>query len=1028
VGPLTAWAGVCLQDVERGAHEGGKRLLASRLRQVSSKASHPPAYLPLHRLWAQLSLVVIIILSYGREEDDVARVAVRSGVGWAGTASSVHWVVPVAATVVNISDHGRFGGPRFAQLDDDYKVWAAYQRAQLKKEKLWKAVVTDRPASGSDDKKADPVVAEWDAMNEAAFATIQMSVKPVHLNTVTSVDTAKEAWDALKVMFEVRDNAQLLRLMDEMSSLKKGDDESIIKFASRAKMIRDELTMLGNPVDDNTLALRVLSGLPSEYGMPRTVLENKDVKLVMLDVTAKLLQVEQRNIAGGSSKPAGGVKSQAFAVAAPKKPFDKKSVVCYYCDKKGHMKRDCYKRKADDAKGKNKPRGGRRDGGHGGGPQAGAALAYTASAGQPGSSKAHGSTSGSLTWVLDSSATSHMAAGDKGITVQAAASWAKVTLANGDKVPIKGHGHVSKEVGKGNTKVRMVLAEAMLVPDLTSNLLSVRAVDSNSGAVVFVGVAWYILSDGDDVRSSGVLDKASVVGKVNDQEQYVLKVTPVKASANAASTRISGEAELWHLRFNHLGIENLKRAVKMVDGMPSSVTDAERVVGTLCVPCVDEKIVQAPHPRSSTKTTKCELVHTDVGGPLTESLSGSIYFVTALEDRTGFITATTIKTEGMASQVLKTLTKQLETLTGVHVKRVRHEGAKEYLTNDLKAWYEDKGITSEMTAPYKAQQNGKEERVNRTLMERVRAALLDAGAEEELWAEALASVVHVLNRSPKSGLDVTPLEALTRRRPNVSGFRVWGSRAWALKPKKQQRKLELRTDVARFVGYRVGGKAYCILEGGTNKVFERRDVLMEEKPAKADSSGDGSSAGPRLTMADDSDNNGGMQESMDMLEAEGDGGEKNIPVEDSESEDDGDPDSLSDDKDDEERQGQNDSMLPVGTSPSEVYSAAPGPRRSTRRPAPKVTWWEKDPKACLATGSESAAKHGCDLAKPSANEKKARARPDWPLWKQAIKEEVAAHKMLVTWSTTKGSNTQHKAVKTRFVFDLTHDADRQKTR
>ena len=42
VGPLTAMAGVFLQDDERGAHEGGKRLLASRLRHVSSKATHPP--------------------------------------------------------------------------------------------------------------------------------------------------------------------------------------------------------------------------------------------------------------------------------------------------------------------------------------------------------------------------------------------------------------------------------------------------------------------------------------------------------------------------------------------------------------------------------------------------------------------------------------------------------------------------------------------------------------------------------------------------------------------------------------------------------------------------------------------------------------------------------------------------------------------------------------------------------------------------------------------------------------------------
>jgi len=58
-------------------------------------------------------------------------------------------------------------------------------------------------------------------------------------------------------------------------------------------MLRDELAMLGNPVDDNTLALRVLAGLPADYGMLRTVLENKDTKLVMSDVTAKLLQVEQ---------------------------------------------------------------------------------------------------------------------------------------------------------------------------------------------------------------------------------------------------------------------------------------------------------------------------------------------------------------------------------------------------------------------------------------------------------------------------------------------------------------------------------------------------------------------------------------------------------------------------------------------------------------------------------------------------------------------------------------------------------------
>jgi len=92
-----------------------------------------------------------------------------------------------------MADYGRFGGPRLAQPEDNYKMWAAYQRAQLKKEKLWAAVVTDRPASSSNDKKSDPGVDACDDMHEAALATIQMPVKPVHLNTFSSVDTAKEA-------------------------------------------------------------------------------------------------------------------------------------------------------------------------------------------------------------------------------------------------------------------------------------------------------------------------------------------------------------------------------------------------------------------------------------------------------------------------------------------------------------------------------------------------------------------------------------------------------------------------------------------------------------------------------------------------------------------------------------------------------------------------------------------------------------------------------------------------------------------
>lgn len=54
-------AGGCPWRTVREGRTGVMRLLASRLVPVLSKVTHPPNYLPLHRLWAQLSLVVIVV-------------------------------------------------------------------------------------------------------------------------------------------------------------------------------------------------------------------------------------------------------------------------------------------------------------------------------------------------------------------------------------------------------------------------------------------------------------------------------------------------------------------------------------------------------------------------------------------------------------------------------------------------------------------------------------------------------------------------------------------------------------------------------------------------------------------------------------------------------------------------------------------------------------------------------------------------------------------------------------------------------
>jgi len=162
---------------------------------------------------------------------------------------------------------------------------------------------------------------------------------------------------------------------------------------------------------------------------------------------------------------------------------------------------------------------------------------------------------------------------------------------------------------------------------------------------------------------------------------------------------------------------------------------------------------------------------------------------------------------------------------------------------------------------------------------------------------------------------------------------------------------------------------------------------------------------------------------MDTFGAEGGRKVMSSPDDTSDSDNEVGPPSFAGGCQEDDEDGVGGSTPAAAQAPAATDSVAPGPRRSKRTPAPKESWWEKEPKAYLESGNAFAAEAGWDLHKPPANEKEARARPDWPRWKQAMKEEVAAHKKLGTWSMTRGNNKKHKAFNTRFVFEIEHSTE-----
>ena len=115
------------------------------------------------------------------------------------------------------------------------------------------------------------------------------------------------------------------------------------------------------------------------------------------------------------------------------------------------------------------------------------------------------------------------------------------------------------------------------------------------------------------------------------------------------------------------------------------------------------------------------------------------------------------------------------------------------------------------TARDTPEHTGAAERLNPTIMDRVRAMPEDSGLFMKLWAEAALTASQIWNRPPTKGRDRTPWELVYGKNPDVSGMRIFGAQAYALIPKERRRKLNDRSEQGHFIGYSTNTKGSRIL-------------------------------------------------------------------------------------------------------------------------------------------------------------------------------------------------------------------------
>ncbi|KAH9751460.1 hypothetical protein KPL71_014309 [Citrus sinensis] len=223
-----------------------------------------------------------------------------------------------------------------------------------------------------------------------------------------------------------------------------------------------------------------------------------------------------------------------------------------------------------------------------------------------------------------------------------------------------------------------------------------------------------------------------------------------------------------------------------------------------------------------------EYVHSDVWGPTkTASIGGSHYFVTFVDDFSRRVWVYTMRAKDEVLEIFVKWKKLVETKTSRKIKVLRSDNGGEYTSDPFLQVCQNEGIKRHFTMRHTLQQNGVAERINRTLLEKVRCMLSNASLDKKFWAEAVSYVSHLINRLPSAAIGgKTPMKMWSEKHTqDYDSLRIFGCPAYY---HVKDGKLDHRARKTIFVGFKGGVKGFKLWDLEDKKLVCSRDVTFDE--------------------------------------------------------------------------------------------------------------------------------------------------------------------------------------------------------
>lgn len=430
-------------------------------------------------------------------------------------------------------------------------------------------------------------------------------------------------------------------------------------------------------------------------------------------------------------------------------------------------------------------------------------------------------------WILDSGACYHVCNSLHGMKIDRHLEKGALSLrmGNGSRAHVCAIGAHTLDLPNGKC---LFLKECYYIPTCIYNIVSISCLDLDG---------YYILTGGSKCNityKDEAIGNGHLVGR-----HYILKQEGeiyCNSSDNSGSKRPQEEVDLskkWHMRLGHISEKRLERLAK--DGLIS--LEASKPLPP-CEPCLKGKMPKSPFDGVNKRADEiCELIHTDVCGPMNHIARGGYpYFITFTDDKSRYGYVYLMKNKSESFEKFKEFKNEVELQTGKKIKILRSDRGGEYLSAEFTDFLKDCGILSQWTPPGTPQLNGVSERRNRTLMDMVRSMMSYTDMPITFWGYALETAAYLLNLVPTKSAENIPHEMFVGTKPSLKHLRVWGCPAYVktLEP----RKLDNRSERCRFVGYPKETYGYQFYHVEDQKLIVSKHAhFLEEEFVKNDGQG-----------------------------------------------------------------------------------------------------------------------------------------------------------------------------------------------